>query len=61
MSGRHVLALTNSNKAADIITKAALEDFPDSVQRRLVTSDGYGLCEEISVDEDDYQRWVGEP
>jgi hypothetical protein len=58
MAGRHVVGLTNSEKAADVIATVVSEDFPDSVQRRVTHVEGYGVCVEISVDADDFERWV---
>jgi hypothetical protein len=56
---RHVIALTNSTKSADIIEAAVRQDFPDSMERRIVRVGGqYGLCFEISVDADEYDHWI---
>jgi hypothetical protein len=56
-NSRHVLALTNSTKAADVIERHALADFR-SVGRRLRHVERYGWCTEISVDADEFERWV---
>lgn len=58
MSGRHVLAITNSTKAADAIESVARQDFPDSTWRGITQVDGYGLCFEITVDADEFEQWV---
>lgn len=57
MTGRHALALTNSEKVALQLEQMACADF-DSVEVRLRHVDGYGWCHEISVDADEYERWL---
>lgn len=54
--GRHVLALTNSQKAAEILEAQAREDFT-SVECHVARYPGYGWCVEISVDAIEYDRW----
>ena len=58
MAGRHVIALTNSEKAADVIAAVALADVPESLQRRWMNVGAYGSCVELSVDADEYERWL---
>jgi hypothetical protein len=58
MSGRHVLAITNSTKAADAIESVVRQDFPDSTFRGITRIDGVGLCFEITVDADEFERWA---
>jgi hypothetical protein len=57
MSGRHVLAVTNSAHVAKVILATALADFPDAEQR-LAFVEGQGWCTEIVCDEDDFVRWL---
>jgi hypothetical protein len=59
MSRRQLLAITSSGKSAEMIVSAAMEDFPVETIARIVTHiEGVGWCEKITVDADDYDRWI---
>ncbi len=56
MPGKHVLALTNSNKFADLVVAAALRDFTTVATELRLVQDGW--CTAVLVDEDEWLAWL---